>query len=136
MSTRRLTAILCGGGALAVAACGCGTSADRDAARDAAVGLYRAAAHDDGAAACARMSPSLRRALVDDEGERCAEAVLGLDLSGRAAGAVEVYADAARVRLAGGDTVFLSDTAQGWRVEALGCRPAGDGRPYDCEAEA
>jgi hypothetical protein len=119
-----------------VALVGCGTGGDRDAVRDAAQGLYRAAADRDGEAACARMSPSLRQALVEDEGERCAKAVLDLDLSGRTARVVEVYANAAIVRLAGGDTVFLDDTALGWRVDALGCRPEGAGRPYDCEAEA
>jgi hypothetical protein len=44
-----------------------------------------------------------------------------------------VYANEALVRLTGGDTVFLSDTHEGWRVDALGCRPHGNG-PYDCEA--
>jgi hypothetical protein len=115
---------------------GCGTGGDRDAVRDAAQGLYRAAADQHGEAACARMSPSLRQALVADEGERCAKAVLDLDLSGRAARDVEVYADEAIVRMAGGDTVFLGDTALGWRVDALGCRPEAAGEPYDCEAEA
>lgn len=115
---------------------GCGTGGDQDAVRDAAQGLYRSAAEQDGEAACARMSPSLRQALVEDEGERCAKAVLGLDLSGRTARDVEVYADEAIVRLAGGDTVFLGDTALGWRVDALGCRSESADEPYDCEAEA
>jgi hypothetical protein len=48
---------------------------------------------------------------------------------------VRVYADAAEVQLSGGDTVFLSDTREGWRVDAVGCRPRGDG-PYDCEEQA
>src|SRR3954451_18151149 len=122
--------------AAAVAAAGCGTAGDRPHARDAAEGLYRAAARHDGRAACARMSPALRAALVQDEGRRCARAVLGLDLEGAAAEQVEVYANDALVRLAGGDTLFLSDTAQGWRVDALGCRPTGAAEPYDCEAEA
>jgi hypothetical protein len=119
-----------------VSLAGCGTGGDRDAVRDAAQGLYRAAADQDGETACARMSPSLRQALVEDEGERCAKAVLDLDLSGRTARDVEVYADEAIVRLAGGDTVFLGDTALGWRVDALGCRPEAAGEPYDCEAQA
>jgi hypothetical protein len=44
-----------------------------------------------------------------------------------------VYANEALVRLAGGDTVFLSSTREGWRVDAFGCRPHGKG-PYDCES--
>jgi hypothetical protein len=112
---------------------GCGTSADRDDARHATQALYSAAARHDGTAACARMSPSLRSELVSDHGERCAKTVLSLDLHGRTPDQVEVYANEALVRLAGGDTVFLSVTREGWRVDALGCRPHGNG-PYDCEA--
>jgi hypothetical protein len=114
------------------ATAGCGTSADGDQARRATQTLYAAAARHDGAAACAQMSPSLRAQLVSDQGERCAKAVLSLDLEGRTPGKVKVYANEALVRLTGGDTVFLSDTREGWRVDALGCQPQGPG-PYDCE---
>jgi hypothetical protein len=31
--------------------------------------------------------------------------------------------------------VFLSDTQQGWRVDAFACRPAADGL-YDCDEES
>jgi hypothetical protein len=58
-----------------------------------------------------------------------------LSLHGGRPAAVRVYADAAEVALAGGDTVFLGDTTEGWRVEALGCRPNGKG-PYQCEEQA
>ena len=115
------------------AAAGCGTSADGDHARRATQTLYSAVQRHDGTAACAQMSPSLRAQLVSDEDERCAKAVLGLDLHGQTPDKVKVYANNALVRLAGGDTVFLSDTREGWRVDALGCRPHGPG-PYDCEA--
>jgi hypothetical protein len=114
-------------------AAGCATSADSDHARRATQTLYTAVERHDGATACAQMSPSLRAELVSDQGERCAKAVLSLDLSGRTPDKVEVYADEALVRLADGDTVFLSVTQEGWRVDALGCQPHGKG-PYDCEA--
>jgi hypothetical protein len=119
---------------MAVAA-GCGASADRDQAREAALTLYKAAERHDGATACAQMSPSLRAQLVDDEGVPCAKGVLDLKLHGRRPATVRVYADAAEVQFAGGDTVFLGDTREGWRVEALGCRPQGPG-PYECEEQA
>jgi hypothetical protein len=61
--------------------------------------------------------------------------VLGLTLRGRLAAEVRVYASSALVRLAGGDTLFLGDTAQGWRLEAVGCRP-GPAAPDDCQAES
>jgi hypothetical protein len=125
--------MLCALAAASIA--GCGTSADRDEARTAAQTLYTAVREHHGDVACAQMSPSLRAALVDDEQERCARAVMRLQLTGRTVDAVRVYADAAQVRFADGDTVFLGDTSEGWRVEALGCTPQGKG-PYDCEEQA
>jgi hypothetical protein len=120
---------------IALACAGCGTSADREQARRATQTLYSAARRHDGTLACAQMSPSLRAQLVGDQGGPCAKAVLALRLAGRTPDKVEVYANDALVRMAGGDTVFLSDTREGWRVDALGCHPAGQG-PYDCEAQA
>jgi hypothetical protein len=117
------------------AALGCGTGGDRRQARAAAQTLYAAVQRHDGATACAQMSSNLRAQLVDDQGTGCAKAVLALALHGSRVAAVRVYADAAQVRLAGGDTVFLGDTREGWRVEALGCRPHGAG-PYQCEEQA
>jgi hypothetical protein len=114
-------------------AAGCGTSGDRDRARHATQTLYSAVQHRDGTAACAQMSASLRARLVSDKGQRCAKAVLRLELTGHASGSIKVYANEALVRMINGDTVFLSDTPKGWRVDALGCRPRGH-RPYDCQA--
>jgi hypothetical protein len=114
---------------------GCGANADRDQARAAAEALYAAVQRHDGAEACAQMSPSLRAQLVDNQGSPCAKAVLKLNLHGRMPVTVRVYANAAEVTIAGGDTVFLGDTREGWRVEALGCRPQGSG-PYECEEQA
>src|SRR4051812_32171001 len=121
--------------AAAASLAGFGTGADRDRARAAAQTLYTAAREHEGEVACAQMSPSLRAALVDDEQARCARAVMRLHLTGRTVDVVRVYADAAEVRFDHGDTVFLGDTRQGWRVEALGCKPQGKG-PYDCEEQA
>jgi hypothetical protein len=120
---------------LGLAVAGCGTSADRDEARAAAEKVYASADRHDGAAACAQLSPGLRAQLVDDQRAPCAKAVLQLHLQGRTPTTVRVYADAAEVQLAGGDTVFLGDTREGWRVEALGCRTHGPG-PYACEEQA
>jgi hypothetical protein len=119
----------------AVLAAGCATSADRDQARTAAQRLYVAAQRHDGQTACAQMSPSLRAQLVSDQGSPCAKAAAGLRLQGTRVATVRVYADAAVVRFRGGDTVFLGDTREGWRVDALGCRPNGPG-PYDCREQA
>lgn len=121
--------------AMALAASGCGTSGDRDDARAAAQRLYAATQGGDGVTACAQMSPALRRALVEQEDDaRCAKAIDALDLDDGdgAPAVVEVYANTARVRFGdGGDTVFLALTSEGWRADAIGCRPEGAG-PYDC----
>jgi hypothetical protein len=119
----------------AASATGCGASADRREARAAARDLYAAAARHDGQAACAQMSSSLRTALVEDQQQRCAKAVLALDLHGQTPASAKVYATSAVVRFEHGDTVFLDQTSEGWRVDALGCRPNGKG-PYDCEEQA
>jgi hypothetical protein len=115
---------------------GCATSRDRDQARTAVQRLYDAVARHDGETACAQMSPALRAQLVTHGPARtCAAAVLKLSLHGTRVSDVRVYAIAARVRLAGGDTVFLGSGRQGWRVAAIGCRPRGSG-PYECEEQA
>ncbi|MEA2341578.1 MAG: hypothetical protein QOG11_1655 [Solirubrobacteraceae bacterium] len=122
--------------AAATMASGCGTSADRDQARAAAERFYAAVRQHDGRTACEQLSSSLRAQLVKGEpGDDCATAVLQLSLHGSRAAAVRVYATAAEVVLAGGDTVFLGDTRQGWRLDAVGCKPQGSG-PFDCEEQA
>jgi hypothetical protein len=125
-------AAVCAG--LAVA--GCGAGAHRDQVRAVAERFYAAAHQGDGRTACAQLSPDTRAQLVKDaSGRPCRRAVLDLSLHGRAVSSVRVYAASARVRFAGGDSVFLGDTDQGWRIDAAGCTPRGDG-PADCEASS
>lgn len=132
---RPLSASLAVAAALAALVCaGCGTGADQRQARAAAERFYAAVARHDGQTACAQLSPDLRAQLVKDESERCAEAVGHLHLQGRRAARVRVYATSALVELDGGDSVFLDDTREGWRIAAVGCRPDGPG-PYECEEE-
>jgi hypothetical protein len=115
---------------------GCGTAADSDQARAATERFYAAVRQGDGRAACAELSPATRSQLVKDEKQPdCAKAVLKLSLHGTRVGSVEVYATSAVAKLVGGDTVFLGDTKNGWRLEAVGCKPAGSG-PLDCEEQA
>ncbi len=126
-------ALIC---ALLLAACG--TSDDRDQARSAAERLYAAVEAGDGAAACEQLSTSAREELESQEQKACAEAILALDLAtaGARADGVEVFSTSAAVHLTGGDTVFLDDTRQGWRVSALGCREQAPDAPADCEVQA
>ena len=95
-----------------------------------------AAGRHDGPTACAQLSPSLRKQLVRDESDRtCAKAVLEPKLHGSRIASARVYATSAQVQLAGGDTMFLSDSKLGWPIEAVGCRPDGLG-PLACEAQS
>jgi hypothetical protein len=121
---------------LVLAVAGCGRSGDRQAVRDAAVGFYAAVDGHDGARACALLSADTRKALEDQESESCDKAVERLDLTGGPVGKVSVYSTEAAVELRGGDTVFLQDTKQGWRIAAAGCRPSAHEEPADCELEA
>lgn len=115
---------------------GCG-AADPGGATSAAERLYSAHAGDDGATACALLSESTRRQLEQDEQLPCAEAVLELDLEGGRAVAQQAFITEAKVELDGGDSVFVEETPDGWRVTAAGCRPVPDQEaPYDCEVES
>jgi len=115
---------------------GCGRSADRAAARHVAESFYSEVADHDGSSACARLSTDARMALEQQESAPCPRAVLHLDLSGRRAHIVRVYTTNAAVELLRGDTVFLQDTPQGWRIAAAGCRPQRRGEPAECEVAA
>jgi hypothetical protein len=117
---------------------GCGTAEDRDQARAAAERLYAAVEADDGTGACRQLSPDARTELESLEQSACEEAVLELDLqtAGARAERTEVFTNEAAVHLTGGDTVFLDETQEGWRVSALGCREQTTDSPADCEVQA
>jgi len=112
---------------------GCGRGSDRATVRSVAEGFYSAVARHNGAAACARLSVDTRQALEQQASAPCARAVVHLKLSGRSAHIVRVYSTDAAVELVHGDTVFLQDTNEGWRVDAAGCRPRQRGEPAECE---
>jgi hypothetical protein len=133
-AARQGTLLVAMGVGLALGGCG---AADSSGAADAAERLYAAYAADDGAAACAELSEDTRRQLVKDERKPCAEAVLGLDLSGERAVGEQAYVTQAKVDLDAGDSVFLEETDHGWRVTAAGCTPVPEHEaPYDCEVES
>ena len=122
----------------ALAASACGTSDDRDQARTAAERLYAAIDADDGAAACRELTPQAVEELESQEQSACDEAILDLDLQTGAGGAdsVDVFITSAAVHLSGGDTVFLDETPEGWRVSAVGCREQAPDAPAKCEVQA
>jgi hypothetical protein len=121
---------------VAAALAGCGRSGDRQTVRDVALRFYAAVDHHDGAAACSLLSADTRATLEEQESESCDKAVEQLDLTGGPVGKVSVYSSEAAVELRGGDTVFLQDTKEGWRIAAAGCRPKAHEEPADCDLEA
>lgn len=124
------------GAMAALAVSGCGAT-DSDSARAAAERFYGAFAAKDGAAACEQLSESTREQLVEDEQKPCEQAVLGLKLSGERAVADQAYITESKVELDGGDSAFLEETPDGWRVTAAGCKPVDEQEaPYDCEVES
>ena len=124
--------------AAAVATPGCGQSDDRATVRATAERFFAAYDADDGEAACAALSEDTRTELESQERRPCADAIGEVELEGGAVEHVYVTVTNAKVDLAGGESVFLSEQAAGWRISAVGCRPQGEpaSNPFDCELEA
>jgi len=121
---------------LAVAVAGCG-AADSTGASAAAERLYAAYTERDGATACETLTEATREQLVEDEQMPCEEAVLSLKLTGEKAADTSAFITEAKVDLDGGDSVFVEETPDGWRVSAAGCEPVPDQEaPYECEVES
>jgi hypothetical protein len=134
-SIRPLLAAACTG---ALVFTGCGQSADRATVRSTAERFLNAYKADEGATACAALSQETRKALESQEQKPCAEAIGDVKLEPGAVKRVQVMLTNAKIDLAGGESVFLSEQAAGWRISALGCRPQGKptNSPMDCELEA
>lgn len=116
--------------ALLLGSAGCGSSHDA-AVRSVAEDFHAALAEGDGEAACTLLAPATRSELEDSAGKPCPQAIVEEQLprpSGT--GEVEVFDVNGQVRF-DGDTVFLSEFSNRWRVVAAGCtrHPA---QPYDC----
>jgi hypothetical protein len=116
-------------GGAAVLLSGCG-SLDAGEVEDVAASF----AHDDPAGRCALLTTNVVESLVKNEGASCEEAIQDLPIGSGDVASVEVWGEEAQVRL-GDDTLFLTRTADGWRVMAAACRSQGDSLPYACEVE-
>ena len=120
--------------ALVLGLSGCGRDGDRQSVRAVVDGFYAAVRGHHGDRACGLLSADTRQALEKQESKPCGQAVDELHLEAGRPGPVHVFSTEASVELAGGDTVFLGDTASGWRISSAGCRLQGD-KPADCELE-
>jgi hypothetical protein len=106
---------------------GCGTGADKRAVRSVTERFYAAIQSHDGQAACS---------LLGTEPPGCASQVTKLKLRPGRVSSVSVYATSAQARLDSGDVVFLGFTRDGWKIDAVGCRPNPSGGPMNCEQES
>jgi hypothetical protein len=124
--------------AAAAAVAGCGQSDDRDSVRATTQRFLAAYAGHQGETACAALSSDTVKELESEEGKPCPDAIGSVQLDGGAIADVQVTVTNAKVDLATGESLFLSEQADGWRISALGCRasakPADE--PFDCELAA
>jgi hypothetical protein len=119
-------------------AAGCGQSDDREAVRATTQQFLAAYAADRDEAACQTLSSDTVKELESQEGAPCPEAIGKVELDGGNVAQVEVSVTNAKVDLGTGESVFLSEQADGWKITALGCRSAGKpaDEPFDCELTA
>ena len=118
-------------GAMVLTVAGCGSSGPT-AVSDVAQRFYRAVESGDGAAACALLAPPTTAEIEQTAKTSCRTAILDEDLpdAGEVTGS-QRYGGQAQVRLEG-DTAFLSEFGDGWKVVAAGCTARGEA-PYDCK---
>jgi hypothetical protein len=124
---------------LVVVGAGCGRAGDERTARMVTDDFFSAVESGDGEQACTRLSPDTRAELEKQEQRPCREAVTDLELEGGSVVRAQVYMLNAMVELSSGETAFLDEGEEGWRLSAIGCKPEGgkpDDRPYDCELES
>ena len=131
MSFRRaLAAAMAAAAALVLSGCG-------DLSSDEVTKTARAFAAPDAdpATRCSLLADKTRSALVDSAGKPCEQAIAGVPFGKGAVMSVDVWGTEAQVKLAD-DTLFLTQTADGWRVSAAACQAQGSDEPYDCQVEA
>lgn len=124
---------LVGASAAVAVLCACGApQARQDGAVRAGRAFEDALAAGAYGAACELLAPESREQLEEDGKQPCARALpsQGLPRGGGAA-RVDVHGRQALLRL-DGETLFLSQFDDGWRVTAAGCVPEGGDEPYRC----
>ena len=123
-----------GGVAVAVTVLAVGTacsSPDRSTVSSTAVSFVTSVEQGDGQAACKMLTQDARSSVAGATDVPCAKAVTMIDESGRSVHGVQVWGDAAQVRV-GADVVFLRRGDGRWKISAAGCKPQAQG-PYDCK---
>lgn len=114
---------------LATGMSGCGRP-DADVAA-VAERFYEAVESQDGATACAQLSPRTTSELEKSAGKPCDRAILEEDVPQVGSSpTVRVFGSQAEVKHSE-DTAFLARFPAGWKVMAAVCTPVPD-MPYDC----
>ena len=119
---------------LAVAGCGTvGRAADAAAVSER---FHAALGANDGAAACDELSEETASKLERQEKKPCKDAILALELpKGGSVAETRVDVTSAVTTLAEGDSDFLDEGPDGWKIAAAGCVPTLPDQPYECELE-
>ena len=128
MRRRTSLTVLAAGGCLTALLAGCSSAAEPDVGKVAAEFENPTV---DPAARCDLLAPATREAF--EQSAPCTDAVGQLAFQGGNVHAVQVWGGGAQAKV-GGDTVFLTETKDGWKVTAALCQPRGEA-PYDCEVD-
>jgi hypothetical protein len=121
--------------ALAVAAglVGCTAGTERSEVQQVAVDFVTAIEDGNGQVACGLLTTEAEESVSGATEVSCETAVLNIDESGSDVQHIQVWGDAAQVKL-GSDTVFLQRLPAGWQVRAAGCQSRPDAA-YNCDVE-
>ena len=122
--------------ACVLALVGCGTAErERDAA-SVTESFHAALQAGDGQAACDELSEETASKLEQQEKKPCEGAILALELpKGGSVAGTRVHITNAITTLAEGDSDFLDEGPDGWKISAAGCMPTLPDQPYECELE-
>ncbi|GAA1520419.1 hypothetical protein [Kribbella lupini] len=114
---------------LTATACGSGTP---DASSTVAERFYQAIQAKDGGTACSLLAPKTAQEVEESGQASCDTAILDEDIpDGGTVTDLHQYGGQAQVRLRG-DTAFLAEFDDGWKIVAAACTPQGE-QPYDCK---
>jgi hypothetical protein len=111
----------------------CGTRARENGAVAVAERFVSAVSGHDGATACDLLTEQARESVSGATDASCADGVLNAHKQGSTVSQVEVWGDAAQVRI-GADVIFLLHLDSGWFVSAAGCAPRPSA-PYQCDVD-
>jgi hypothetical protein len=112
---------------------GCQSSSERSDVQGVAIRFVTAVEDKQGDKACALLTPDAEESVSGATDVSCPKAILNVDERGLDVRSVQVWGDAAQVKV-GSDTVFLRRLETGWQVRAAGCQSQPKAA-YKCDVE-